>query len=314
MIAELGVTTPIYSTEKIPMLRYFQERAGSVLAQDYDFSWVIVDDGSTDETPDYIRGLKDPRIVFLQRERQPGDKETSSNAVNSGFNYLFENGARFFAYVHSDDFLTPRSLELRVEEIKNHDMVYGRIGKLYNGEVLGTDYPPEGIDYSSAGLLDDGFPHHTSMWSRRMMEMMLKRRPRGPFNPEIESAEDLDVTLYCRRLIKDRFSLGFVNNFLYIWAGSENNITSRVSKEQQNKDLKLIYESNGFPELYKRISKASWKDHFTRFGFWLPDSIRDLLRPGAIFLNNLTSGRLYPNSDPQPEVINLDPYWFKSSR
>ena len=53
----------------------------SVLRQDYaKWELIIVDDGSTDETEQILKGLRDPRIIVVRHERNRG----ATAAKNSG--------------------------------------------------------------------------------------------------------------------------------------------------------------------------------------------------------------------------------------
>jgi glycosyltransferase involved in cell wall biosynthesis len=50
---KVSVITPVYNGE-----RYFDRAPPSILSQTTtDFEWVIVDDGSTDRTPDLLAAL-----------------------------------------------------------------------------------------------------------------------------------------------------------------------------------------------------------------------------------------------------------------
>lgn len=307
MIQELGVVTPVYSTKENSRLEYFKNTAGSVLTQNYDFLWVVVDDGSTDNTRDFVRSIKDPRIVLLERKRLPGDKKTSSNALNLGINYLFENGCRYFAYVHSDDLLPRGSLELRVNGLKDNDMVYGRIALLKGKQLFYQDFSPKGGNYCSPALMESGFPHHTSMWSRRMIDLMRKGRENQVFDRKVVCAEDMDVTLYCKSLmIEEGLSLGFVDRVVYIWVNSEGNITQHTSRAKGRRQIKRIYEKVGFenPVAYSWVT-----DYIRRPFFWLPEPIKEPLRPLRELVKQASKGLLFPDSSLKPS--DMDPYWFK---
>lgn len=87
----------------------------SVLAQTYqDFEIVIVDDGSTDDTPQSIAALakEDRRIRFLRHEANRG----AQAARNSGIRAALGN---WIAFLDSDDQWLPDSLALRLERAKD---------------------------------------------------------------------------------------------------------------------------------------------------------------------------------------------------
>lgn len=301
MIQGLGVVTPLYSTPQNNRLSYFKDTVGSVLAQDYDFLWTIVDDGSTDQdTIDFLKDIStDPRIKIKTRRRQSGDKKTASNALNIGFNFLFQNGCQYFTYVHSDDLLTQGSLEMRVEELKNNDMVYGRVGYIRKMGVVTRRYPPN-YDFSSPLGMKAGFPHHASMWSRGMMELMMKGRKNELFDRNMGCGEDLDVSLYSRRLIERyRLKLAFVDKLVYIRVENEGNITYTMQTREKIKQLKHAYEKNQFHLLWDNLRMPF---------FWLPGRIKGPLKPLRKIVNGLGFGMLHPIRE---ELVDINPYWFR---
>ena len=53
--------------------RYLRDAVDSILGQTFtDFEFIIVDDGSTDETPAILNSYTDPRIVRLRNETNIG--------------------------------------------------------------------------------------------------------------------------------------------------------------------------------------------------------------------------------------------------
>ena len=300
MIQELGVVTPVYNAEKNNRLQYFKDSIKSILAQDYDFLLAVVDDGSTDNTVDYIKSINDSRVKLLERERQPGDVRTSSNALNMGLNHLFEMGCKYFCYFHSDDLLTQGSLESRVGELKDKDMVYGRMVYLKKGKTFSNEYPPRCSDYYSPLILSGDFPHHTSMWSKRMMEVMMGERKNRLFYNG--TSEDSEVTLYCMGVLtKNGFNLGFVDNFVYIYRIHKESITGSLGIIENIKGRNAIYEKNG--KKYQIIF-----EFVERPFFWLPENVKEPLRPLKAIVKKASFDLLYPGA--ALKKIDIDPYWF----
>ena len=310
MKQELGIVTPVYSTRGNSRLTYFKETAGSILAQDLDFLWIIVDDGSTDETPNYVQSIHDSRVSYVRLERTNKNRLTSSVAANAGLNYLMNRGCSYFAYVHSDDLITQCSLERRVNALKQGaEMVYGRLAAYQHGQLTLNDFNRPG---QSNITMEMGFPHHTSMWSRKMMELMMKGRGHDLFDTKLDCAEDLDVTLYSRKVMEEnKFHPQFIDAVLYIWVKSNGSITELVKDRTVRKQAKWIFEKNGF-DVPESVRESLLKKLVTRPGYWLPESVKKQLRPIKDEISRITGNRLYPKVEEGVIETDIDPFWFRS--
>lgn len=110
-----------------------------------DFEWIIVDDGSTDDTFDYVQSIineNEIRIIYLKTDN--GGKH---RAVNKGIEL-----ARYpwFMILDSDDYLTENAIEeylKNIKEIDNSDikgLVCLRTNK--DGVVIGDVFPSDFYD------------------------------------------------------------------------------------------------------------------------------------------------------------------------
>lgn len=98
--------------------RYLRDAVNSILAQTYgDFELVIVDDGSTDNTPEIISSLTDSRIKKI-RKTNGG----TGSALNAGFSVTSGQYETWFA---SDNILYPTAFdELRTYLDQHPDIEY----------------------------------------------------------------------------------------------------------------------------------------------------------------------------------------------
>lgn len=135
----LTVFTPTYNRAYILPQLY-----NSLLRQtDPRFEWVIVDDGSKDNTEELVRGWIEEnkiKIIFQKQENQG-----KHIAVNAGTKLA--NGDLFFI-VDSDDYLAEDAVEKIAFfwEMKQPTKdIAGIISykKLFDGQVLGNKLPPE---------------------------------------------------------------------------------------------------------------------------------------------------------------------------
>jgi len=144
----LTVTLPVYNA-----MPYLPAAVESVLNQSYrDFDFLIVDDGSTDGSADYLRSLCDPRIKLTVRENR---------GLGNTLNELFRNSrTEYIARMDADDICEPDRLEKQMAFLRDHGDVV----------MLGT-----GIDFIVGNRIVDGFPPLTK--HSEIRQRLLQRRP-----------------------------------------------------------------------------------------------------------------------------------------
>lgn len=97
----LSIITPLYNRADLLSRCYDSLRRQS----DFDFEWIIVDDGSTDEPEPIVKRFATDHfpITFLQKEN--GGKHTALNAAHP---YIH---GKFVLILDSDDFLTDTAVQ-----------------------------------------------------------------------------------------------------------------------------------------------------------------------------------------------------------
>lgn len=126
----VSVIIPVYNRPEMIV-----EAVQSVLDQTYDdIEIIIVDDGSTDETPNVLAsmsGLHSNITIFHQQNSGPGAARQKGLDASNG---------EFIQFLDSDDLLCPSKFELQVSALKSNDqadLAYG-ITRLeyYRGECI----------------------------------------------------------------------------------------------------------------------------------------------------------------------------------
>ena len=126
-----AVTVIIPTYNRLPLLR---AAVSSVLTQTFaDFELLVVDDGSTDGTAEYLAELADPRVRHI---RLPHTGNVS-RVRNTG---AAQAAGRVLTFLDSDDLWVPRKLEVQLAGTPGSSTVwsYTRYGHI---DVAGTRIP-----------------------------------------------------------------------------------------------------------------------------------------------------------------------------
>lgn len=108
-IPTVSVVMPAYNAEQ-----YIAEAIESILNQTFtDFEFIIINDGSTDNTVDIIKNYSDPRIVFLENEQNSGICVTLNKGLDAA-------RGKYIARMDSDDISVPERLEEQVKFMDQH--------------------------------------------------------------------------------------------------------------------------------------------------------------------------------------------------
>ncbi len=117
--------------------RFLLDAIGSALSQPFaDLEVVVVDDGSTDDTPAVLARVTDPRVRVFRQPENAGRSRTRNRAV-------FESRGEFVLWLADDDVLVPETLTRYARAIADDpglDIVYGNLQLFDDG--TGEDLAP----------------------------------------------------------------------------------------------------------------------------------------------------------------------------
>lgn len=194
--------------------RWFGQALDSVLAQTLsDFELVVVDDGSSDETPAILARCRDDRLITVRQSR-------------AGLTVSLNRGLRLtstplVARLDADDVALPERLARQVAYLDAHGDV-GLLGTACeeidaSGAPLGAYRPPETDgDIRRALIRRNPFVHSSMVVRRRLLEEA------GGYDETLAVAQDYELwvrlsrvtrmanlgePLVRRRLVADRVSL-----------------------------------------------------------------------------------------------------------
>jgi glycosyltransferase involved in cell wall biosynthesis len=164
MPPKISVIMPVYNGEK-----YVREAIQSVLDQTFsDFEFIIVDDGSTDNSGEAINSFKDERIRYEQLPHR-GLIHTLNHAIQIA-------RGTYIARMDADDIALPERLARQVEYMDTHPdiAVCGSWATCIdkNGDNIGSyNYPPvENKKIKKYALIHNPFIHPSVVIRKEMIE------------------------------------------------------------------------------------------------------------------------------------------------
>lgn len=203
MSSFISVIIPTYNRAQ-----FIRRAIDSVLNQTYkNFELIIVDDGSTDETEDFLDPLKKAGLIRYLKRPNLG--------VSCARNFGVENATgTFISFLDSDDEWLPHKLQDQLNFLERHSslrIVYGEELWIRNGKRVNQ----KKIHQKSGGWIFDQCVQQCLIApSSVMMEKSLFLEM-GGFDEQFMVCEDYDLWLK----ISSLFEIGFVSHPLIIKHG-----------------------------------------------------------------------------------------------
>ena len=211
----VSVVIPAYNAA-----RFLGEAIDSVLKQSYpDFEVIVVDDGSTDDTPSVL-GSYANQIRVVRQENQG-----LSAARNAGI--ALARG-EYIAFLDADDVWLGRKLELQVEALAE----YPQASLIHTGAMKwdvgsGAESPFAKDAHLYQGACFNALIDHCSICVSSVMVRRNALNENGVFDPEIRRPTTQDYDLWLRLAMKGTFA--YVDAPLVKYRVHESNASS--SKE-----------------------------------------------------------------------------------
>lgn len=144
----LTIFTPTFNrAEKLKRLY------DSLLSQsDENFEWLIVDDGSTDNTNEIVKGFSDNKFPIRYYQKENGGKHTA-------YNYALEHAnGEFILCVDSDDWLSENAVRMISQTLsKENANIIMSYKSDQNGKLLSNPFPSI---VNRAGILELSYFYH----------------------------------------------------------------------------------------------------------------------------------------------------------
>jgi glycosyltransferase involved in cell wall biosynthesis len=227
----VSAVIPSYNHE-----HYVAGTVESVLAQDFDqpFEVVIVDDGSSDGSPEILRGFAeaDPRVRLDVRENQ---------GISATFQRCLELArAPWVAFCCSDDCWAPNHLQASWDNLQDHPEAVLSFGRARIVDAEGAERPDEQV----FGTITDPDPTEPLLRygnSLCFISALIKRELAlevGGFDPGNGVLQDYD--LYLRMLQHGRATYLTEPTVDFRWDGE--NASGPKASTQRRRDLVRVLE------------------------------------------------------------------------
>lgn len=184
----IAVVLPVYNGEK-----YIEEAIQSVLDQTFtDFELLVIDDGSTDRTPEVLSSFTDVRLRIVRFPAHRG----LVPALNTG---ISESRSALIARMDADDICMPRRFERQVRFLETHPEVSicGTWMREF-GEHDALSRPPTEPEEVRAGMFFGWVMSHPTMMMRRSSLEQFGLT----YNEELRHVEDLELLIRASEVIR----------------------------------------------------------------------------------------------------------------
>lgn len=196
-------------------LQFLPRAVQSVRAQTFsDFELIIVNDGSTDGTREYLDSLKDPRVRVIHQENKH-----LPEALNTGFRAA---RGELLTWVSSDNYCAP----IFIEALAGALDAYPEAGFAYSPFAFIDEH-----DQITGIHCDQNLSYHNILAANPSIASFMYRRECqekvGMYDPGLEGAEDWDMWI---RII-EQFQTVYVPEVLCYYRRHSNSMTDKMPEK-----------------------------------------------------------------------------------
>ena len=247
------IFTPTYNRRELIDNLYH-----SLLAQtDKNFEWLIIDDGSTDDTEKYFSELTSKPQPFPIRylKQVSGGKH---RAINKGVQNA--NGELFFI-VDSDDYLTENAIEKINQWITTLDNSHKWAGISGLRGFSKNSVVGQHSDFSYIDAKNNERRKYNLLGDKAEVYFtdVLKQHP----FPEIPGENFTSEEIVWNAIARDGYYLRWFNEIIYICDYLEGGLTKDNDKDKSNPQGRLLW-AKGQLETFPN----SWRDRFLAIGIY----------------------------------------------
>lgn len=226
---KITIFTPTYNRKEL-----LKECYKSLKKQkDQKFEWLIIDDGSTDETSSLIDNFKkEAKFKINYYYKENGGKHTAQNLA------LEKCNTKYFLILDSDDILSENAiliLNKKIQEIDNDDEISGIIGNkaFKNGKIIGKKMPK----VNKLSGLELYQKHKFNGETLRLYKTeIIKKYPYPVIKNEKFMAENIVFDK-----IDTKYKMKVIEEILYFCEYQENGYSNNINKIKHNNPIGYSY-------------------------------------------------------------------------
>ncbi len=208
-----------------------------------DFEWIVVDDGSTDNTENLVDGWLHNESFAVRYCKKPNGGKPS--AINCGLDMA---RGEYFWIVDSDDTVTPQAVEscIRWIETLPQNKKFAGVGGLRgdkNGGIIGTTFDGEFVD---ATTLERAKHNICGDKSEVFLTSLLRQFP----FPSFDGEKFVPEALIWNRIAQAGYKIRWFNEIIHITEYLEDGLT-------KNTDRLLINNWKGYSLYVRELLKSS---------------------------------------------------------
>ena len=246
---KISVIMSVYNGEK-----YLREAIESILNQTFtDFEFIIVNDGSTDDTLEIIQSYNDERIKIINNEQNIGLTKSLNKALKQA-------KGKYIARQDADDVSLPNRFEEQIKYLEEHSeiavlgtskYVINKDGKILRKVIALSD--PGKILFN-----DNAFTHGSVMLKKAVVDKL------GYYNELFRYSQDYELWL---RIVK-HYKVSNLTQPLYKLRSHEENIrvtnveeamlyhllAQKLANNMLNAEILVKIENGGISGLYPYLN------------------------------------------------------------
>ena len=219
------------------------ERAiDSVLKQTYvEFELLIVDDGSTDNTEEIVRNIKDKRIKYIKRDNGGAAAARNTGVQKACYDYI--------AFQDSDDYWYPTKLEKQMEMLidNNADATFCKL-KRHNYSKNEVVWPN-----IKEGFVESKLFLESSLVSTQTLVGKKEVFMKYPFRENLPALEDFAFSIEATQ----EYNFYHVDEVLVDLYLQEDSLTKDMGK-YYDANLRIMEECKDIWKLYPKAEAKRW--------------------------------------------------------